>query len=1220
MGASGSGKSSLVNAGLLPALLGGFSARVGSQWRIATFRPGGNPIHNLARALAVPEVLGTDDNDPVNATAQVEATLRRSAFGLADAVQQGGSLGDSRVLVVVDQFEELFRFHANGAGDGIGADGAPFAQLLIEATQDDDAPVDVIVTMRSDFLGDCSQFRDLPEAINHGLYLVPRLTRTQLQEAITAPAAVGGATMSPRLVQRVLNDAGSDPDMLPVVQHALMRTWEIWSLSGEVGPIDLEHYEACGGVEAALSRHADEAYFELQSERQREIAELMFKRITELGDDHREVRRPTPLAEIAAVAAATPEEVAACISHFAEPGRSFVTSSADGVVDISHESLIRQWPRLRTWAGEEADSRDVYRRLANAAERWERGEAGLLRDPELQLAARWWTEARPNEAWADRYHPSFDSAARYLDRSQTAARRRRVRAAAAVSALAVLAMVAVLLAVWANRQRTQADQQRRTAVARQLAASSAEAGAASRSVSILSAVEALRVSEQDGPRLPVAEEALRQAMNAPVGVELPSGKAVNGHPVRAAFSPDGSIVATGGQDGKVRLWPVASTPDPQPRVLSGDGAPVSALAISPDGRRLAAGRDDGVVVLWDLTAPDVAPRELKRHALGITTLAFSPDGQRLATGSEDTTALLWNLADAADPTPLPGHKGFVDSLAFSADGTKLVTGANDRMARVWTLDDIGAGPITLRGHHGGVRAVAFSPDGDLVATGSEDGRAGVWDLAHPTEPLFLPHHGPVRAVAFSGDGRWLATGSTDDAARLWDLRDASDPAATPIVLPHDDNVEAVAFSSARPDRSESSHWLVTGSRDSTARRFDLDDLYAEPLVWGGHEGPISTVAFGDHDRWVVTGSDDGTARLWSLEHPSIQPAVLDHGLDAAGETVTVDAIAFSSDGRRLATGASDKVVRLWDLDDRAAAPALLHHDVVAGYEDAGITALAFSPDGRWLVTGSGDTLVRMWNLREPSAEPARELDFDATVVALAFSPDSRYLAVGVKDPTAFLVDATDLTATPTPLEGHDDDVTSVAFSPDGTQLATGSRDGTVVLRDLPDLSAEPKVLHGGEPVTSLAWRADGGQLAAAVGSTVQLWDPAATGSSPEDELPTGAPVTSVVYSPVGHTLVVAAGGTVQLWEVDVPNPGTSRANPVVLAGHEGTVNAVAYSPDGDHFASAADDGTARVWLPLDALVELSCRTVGHNLSREQWQLLLPGLAYDRTCEQWPAAE
>lgn len=240
LGASGSGKSSLVKAGVLPALHGGFALRVGSHWRIATFRPGGNPIHSLARALAAREVLGDGETDLVVATAQVEATLRRSSLGLADTARRSPRLRDGRLLVVVDQFEELFRFRqteVRGPGES-----SAFVRLLIEATRDATAPVDVILTMRSDFLGDCSEFRDLPEMINQGLYLVPRMTRSQLREAITAPAAVGGGAITPRLVQRLLNDAGSDPDVLPVVQHALMRTWDLWAEGGRDGAIDLRHY------------------------------------------------------------------------------------------------------------------------------------------------------------------------------------------------------------------------------------------------------------------------------------------------------------------------------------------------------------------------------------------------------------------------------------------------------------------------------------------------------------------------------------------------------------------------------------------------------------------------------------------------------------------------------------------------------------------------------------------------------------------------------------------------------------------------------------------------------------------------------------------------------------------------------------------------------------------------------------------------------------------
>ena len=246
MGASGSGKSSLVTAGLLPALQGGLSPRLGANWRIASLRPGGDPIRNLARALVESDVLGRDGSDETRAVDQTEALLRRSGLGLADLAKRYESLRGSRLLVVVDQFEELFRFQEAGGRAPGGADNPAFVRLLVEAAADE-SNVSVILTMRSDYLGDCSQFDELPETINQGLYLVPRLTRTQLRGAITGPVAVGGGTIAPRLVQRLLNDAGADPDQLPVLQHALMRMWDLWTEDVTApGPIDLEHYEAAG--------------------------------------------------------------------------------------------------------------------------------------------------------------------------------------------------------------------------------------------------------------------------------------------------------------------------------------------------------------------------------------------------------------------------------------------------------------------------------------------------------------------------------------------------------------------------------------------------------------------------------------------------------------------------------------------------------------------------------------------------------------------------------------------------------------------------------------------------------------------------------------------------------------------------------------------------------------------------------------------------------------
>ena len=1229
MGASASGKSSLVYAGVLPALHGGFSPRAGSRWRVASLRPGANPIHHLARALAVPGVLGVEEPDPVFAAAQVEATLRRSGLGLVDAARQSTELSDGRLLVVVDQFEELFRFENTDGRTGLGDDADPFVQLLITAAEDDRAPVDVIITMRSDFLGDCSRLRDLPEAVNHGLYLVPRLTRSQLAEAITGPAAVGGATMSHRLVQRLLNDAGGDPDMLPVLQHALMRTWDIWGADTswapdgpERGPIDIDHYEACGGVRDALSRHADEAYFELADDRARGISELMFKRITELGDDHREVRRPTSLVEIAAVAGATTAEVTQCIDRFEEPGRSFVTLSADGIVDISHESLIRQWPRLNVWASQEAESRDVYIRLANAANRWEHGEAALLRDPDLQIASRWWTETQPNEAWAERYHPGFDTAARYLDDSRTAARRRRVAAVAGVTGLAVLALVTALLAGWANHQRdlqrratVEAERQRRTAVARQLATSSADAGAPARSRSVLAAVEAVQATHQDGVRLPVAEEALRRALQGPLGVRVPSGASPNDQvpPFETAFSPDGALLATGDGEGVVRLWGVA-TPDADPRELDDQASATTALAFSADGRRLAAGGTDGTAGVWDLSDPATPYRDLPGHDDLITSLAFSPDGRRLVTASTDGTALLWDLEDVgAAAQPLPGHNGFVDSVAFSPDGTMVVTGAGDGIARLWTIDNLAAGARPLAGHSGRIDAVAISPD-KTVATGGADGTARVWS-GDGRERAVLRHRGPVDALAFSADGRWLATGSDDHSARLWDLHDPDGPAANPLLVRHDDAVDAVAFSSSG-GTGGASRWLATGSRDATARLVDLERLDDEPVVLAGNDGPVTSIAFGDGGRWLATGDASGTGRVWPLDDLSTRPAELDHGATPDGPAVAVAALAFSPDGRQLATGASDKSVRLWDVNDPSATPALLPHDVVPGMEEAGITALAFSPDGRRLATGSGDEWVRLWTVDDVAAGPTASSAFPAGVTAVAFSPDGRQLAVGVKGEVAYLVDPADL-ARRRPLEGHADEVTSVAFSPDGARLATGSRDGTVLLREVGDLGAEPTELPVGSPVTSVAFRGDGAQLAVGAGTGVRVYDLDGGRPTEIDQLDARRAVSGVAFSTDGTTLVVASGRTVQLWDLSAPRPADPVANPVILSDHTDDVLAVAYSPDGAHFASGSEDGTARLWMPLDALVDLGCRGAGRNLTQDEWSLLRPDDPYHQTCPQWP---
>lgn len=486
LGTSGSGKSSLVRAGMLPSLYGGLMTDAGSSWRVALFRPGHNPIGNLAKALSNPQVLGSGDADDDDAALQrtiVEATLRRSALGLVEATRQARMPANENLLVVVDQFEEIFRFRRMSKGTGPEDESAAFIKLLLEAKKRVDVPVYIVITMRSDFLGDCAQFRDLPEAINDGQYLIPRMTRDQRREAITGPVAVGGGEIAGRLVNRLLNDVGDDPDHLPILQHALMRTWDLWTDDRRNGePIDLRHYEAVGTMAEALSRHADEAYAELPNDRSRALADKLFKSLTEKGSDNREIRRPTRVSEIAAIAEATTAEIIAVIEPFRQSGRSFLMPPAsvaldeNSLIDISHESLIRGWTRLRKWVDEEARSANIYRRIADTALLHREGRAGLWHDPDLALALRWREENRPNATWAQHYHPEFETAMAFLDASKDAqaaeiaererARKRKARTTGIVATVfGILFFVAAAFGAFAFIARNEAYAARNEAYA-----------------------------------------------------------------------------------------------------------------------------------------------------------------------------------------------------------------------------------------------------------------------------------------------------------------------------------------------------------------------------------------------------------------------------------------------------------------------------------------------------------------------------------------------------------------------------------------------------------------------------------------------------------------------------------------------------------------------------------------------------------------------------------
>ncbi|HCZ37512.1 MAG TPA: High-affnity carbon uptake protein Hat/HatR, partial [Cytophagales bacterium] len=478
IGPSGSGKSSFIYCGVLPILYGGFLTDASPNWEVVVTRPGAGPIDNLAESLlkTVKDYNAADVEDKKIKRTIVSTLLRSSSLGLVEAIQQSRRKEDINYLILVDQFEELFRFK-DGTDPNSVNESLAFINLLMEAVNYEDSPIYVAITMRSDFIGECAQFPELTRKINDSHYLIPQMTRDQKRRAIEGPVAVGNAKITPRLTQQLLNDLGDNPDQLPILQHALMRTWSYWAKyrDYEDEPVDLKHYEAIGTMSEALSMHANEAYDELDEEQQR-ICEILFKAITEKRGENFGIRRPTRLNEIASIADVSEADVVAVLEKFREPGRSLLTPAygielgSKSMIDISHESLMRIWVRLKNWVDDESEAVQMYLRLAEAAGQYQVGKAGLWRPPDLQLALNWQAKHKPTLVWGQRYHPAFERTMIFLEYSkkefdteqrikELEAKRKLQRARVTAIVFGTLAGIALIAFVYAFMQQAEAKRQ-----------------------------------------------------------------------------------------------------------------------------------------------------------------------------------------------------------------------------------------------------------------------------------------------------------------------------------------------------------------------------------------------------------------------------------------------------------------------------------------------------------------------------------------------------------------------------------------------------------------------------------------------------------------------------------------------------------------------------------------------------------------------------------------
>ncbi|MEU7061333.1 helix-turn-helix domain-containing protein [Streptomyces sp. NPDC046197] len=1073
-GASGSGKSSLLRAGLIPSLRS-YESPDGRLAAIRILTPGPRPVSRHAQALAASE-------EP----------------------------GDT--VVVVDQFEELFTLCTDPA------ERAAFLNLLVTAV-DPESRLRVVIAVRADFLSRCAEHRPLAAALTDATFLVGPMGPAELRDAIVKPAAAAGLIVERTLTARIVEEVAEEPGGLPLMSHALLETWR--RRKGRT--LTLAAYEAAGGVHGALTRTAEELYTCLSPERA-EVARRILLRLITPGEGAQDTSRPAEHAELRALSAAgRPSDAASVLEQLARA--RLVTLDGD-MVYLAHEALITAWPRLQSWIDGTRDRLRAHRQLTEAARAWDaldRDTGALYRGTRLATAEECLTGHRADLTPSEAAFLDASIAAREQERRAAARTARRIRALlAAVSALLVLAST---VAVIAFQQRSLARAGRDRAVAEQVVAEAGQLNATDPSLAARMYVAAHRLrSDRE------AAAGLLDTQNMALSSVLP------GHTqavYAVAFSPDGRTLATGAGDDTIRLWSLADPSHPVPlgKPLTGHTNWVYWLEFSPDGHTLASASRDRTARLWDVRDP-LHPRALGSPLTGhsdfVFSVSFSRDGRTLATAGQDHTVRLWDVSDPAHAKalgdPLTGARDAVASAAFSPDGRTVAAPGHDHLIRLWNVTDrmrpqLWQKPLS---NPSAVYAVAFRRDSRLMASVGDDHKVRLWDVSDPahTKPLGEPltgHSDTLLAVAFSPDGRVLATGGADHTIRLWDVSDPLHPA--PLGQPligHTGFVNWLAFS---PDGRS----LASASDDYTVRLWHLPRA-----VLAGHLGSITGIAF-NRDGRVLASASAGRIRLWDVHDPAdgrqlselpgqhlairmaFQPrgqllASADNdgtvwlwdvstpgrprqaGLIHTGGADQADGVlAFTPDGHVLVTGGPKYSLRLWNVTDPARPAAL--GSPLTGHISI-VHWAGVSPDGHTLASTSEDDKVRLWDIRDPvRPKPLPDIRTSDTGGTLwgAFSPDGRLLATaGVgHDVRLWNVSApAHASAIGSSLTGHTGRVTWVGFSADGRTLTSAGEDRSVLLWDLTDLTRPApwgRALTAGhtEAIETAAYRPDGQLLATA---------------------------------------------------------------------------------------------------------------------------------------------
>ncbi|MBD2439904.1 ribosome assembly protein 4 [Nostoc sp. FACHB-110] len=600
------------------------------------------------------------------------------------------------------------------------------------------------------------------------------------------------------------------------------------------------------------------------------------------------------------------------------------------------------------------------------------------------------------------------------------------------------------------------------------------------------------------------------------------GRTLEGHNswvISVSFSRDGQTLASGSDDNTIKLWDVST--GKLLKTLSGHNDSVWSVSFSPDGKTLASGSRDKTIKLWDVSTGKLL-KTLSGHSNWVNSVSFSPDGQTLASGSSDKTIKLWDVSTGKLLKTLSGHSNWVNSVSFSPDGKTLASGSLDNTIKLW---DVSTGkPLkTLSGHSDWVNSVSFSPDGQTLASGSLDNTIKLWDVSTGKPLKTLSDHGSgVWSVSFSPDGKTLASGSSDNTIKLWDV--STDKPLTTL-SDHGSGVYSVSFS---PDGKT----LASGSADNTIKLWDVST--GKPLTTlSGHNDLVYSVSFSPDGQTLASGSFDNTIKLWDVSTDKPLTTLSGHGS-------RVLSVSFSPYCQTLASGSSDKTIKLWDVSTGTLLKTL------SGHNDS-VYSVSFSSDGQTLASGSSDNTIKLWDVSTGKLLKTLS-DHGSGVYSVSFSPDGKTLASGSADNTIKLWDVSTGKPLKT-LSGHNDSVYSVSFSSDGQTLASGSSD-----------------------------------------KTIKLWD-VSTGKLLKTLSGHSSYVYSVSFSPDGKTLASGSEDkTIKLWDVST---GTLLKT---LSAHSSRIWSVSFSPDGQTLASGSADNTIKLWdLNLSSLLDSGCTLLNNYL-------------------------